>query len=129
MAAFSGTAGSVVFGTATVDLIKEWSIDFSMSPNETTVFAESWDSFQPGVRTVTGSFSGYKQFGIAGPVQNTAVYAFLAGSVVTLDLYETATKYWDIQQVFFTGFGETVSVKGLAEVTFNFQGIGSATYN
>lgn len=129
MAAFSGTAGSVVFGTAVVDLIKEWAIDFSMSPSETTVFAETWDTFQPGVRTVTGSFSGFKQFGVAGPVQNTALNAFLAGSVVALDLYETASKYWDIQQATFTGFSENVSVKGVAEVSFNFQGIGSATYN
>lgn len=128
MAAFSGTAGSVVFGTATVDLMKEWSLDFSMSPGETTVFAESWDSYQPSVRTVTGSFSGFRNFGVSFPTQNTAMNAFLAGSVVDLYLYEDATKEWIINDAVFTGYGNTISVKGLVETSFNFQGIGSVTY-
>jgi len=129
MAAFSCTAGSVVFGTATVDLVKEWSLDFSQSPVETTVFGETWDSYQPSVRNVTGSFSGFKNFGVAGPISNSVMNAFLAGSVVTLLFYEDATKNWNIANVVYTGMSETLSVKGTDETSYNFQGIGSVTYN
>lgn len=129
MAAFSGTAGSVVFNTELVDLVKEWSLDFSMSPPETTVFGETWDSFQPSVRNSTGSFSGYKNFGVSFPVQNTALQGFLAGSAIALKFYENATKYFDISTAYFTGYSNSVNVKGVVETTFNFQGAVAVTYN
>lgn len=130
MATFSGTAGSVVYsylGSALVEAIGEWSLDFSMSPPETTSFGDNADTYTPSVRNATGSFSGNAQLAASG---GNAIYLrFLDGSVRSLQLFENATKYFDCQNIVFTGFSETLSTKGKGEMSYNFQVVGSITYN
>ena len=129
MAAFSGTAGSVIlYGTAgtVVSGIGEWSFDGSMSPVETTKFGDSWDTFVPSVRNATGSFNGNRDNTAA---QSTLINAFLGGSAVNLRLYEGASNYWDAGTVYITGMSPAVSAKGKGEISFNFQVSGPATFN
>lgn len=129
MAAFSGTAGSVVLvGTAgtVVGGISEWSFDGSMSPVETTEFGATFDTYVPSVRNVTGSFSGNKDN--SNTTQLAVQTAWINGSAISLSLYENGTKYWSIGTAYITSMGNTVGVKGKGEATFSFQGSGPATY-
>lgn len=129
MAAFSGTAGSVVlYGTAGTVIagMSEWSLDGSMSPVETTDFGDSWDTFVPSVRNATGSFSGNRDDTAA---QSTLVNAFLGGSAMTLRFYENATKYWEAGTAYITGMNPSLSVKGKGEMSFSYQASGPVTYN
>lgn len=128
MAAFSGTAGSVVYmtgGTTTVSGISEWSLDGSMSPVETTVFGENWDSYVPSVRNATLSFSGNRDDTAA---QSSLVNAFLGGSAIALRLYETSSKYWNVASAYITGMSPSLSVKGKGEMSFSCQVSGTVTY-
>lgn len=130
MAAFSGTAGSVVYsfgGSVLIEAIGEWSLDFSMSPPETTSFGDANDTYTPSVRNATGSFSGNAD--LTSAQQPTIKAKFLNGEVRSLILYENATKYYDCQNIVFTGTNETLSVKGKGDLSYNFQVIGSITYN
>ena len=130
MAAFSGTAGSVVYsfgGNLLIEAIGEWSLDFSMSPPETTAFGDVSDTYTPSVRNATGSFSGNAD--LTSSQQPTIKAKFLNGEVRSLILYENATKYYDCQNIVFTGTNETLSVKGKGDLSYNFQVIGSITYN
>ena len=129
MAAFSGTAGSVVYatgGTTLVGGISEWSIDISMSPVEDTEFGQTFDTFVPSVRNYTGSFSGNHPNSDAAftNLQN----AMIGGSAVSLRLYINATKYWNVGTAYITGQSSGVSAKGKGEGSFNFQGSGALTY-
>ena len=131
MAAFSGTAGSVVIvGTAgtVIGGLAEWSLDGSMSPVETTAFGDTFDTFVPSVRNATGSFSGNKDH--ASTSQTAIQAAFLAATPVALKLYGgTAVNYWDAPVCYITGMGDTVGVKGKGEVSFSFQVSGAVTYS
>jgi len=129
MAAFSGTAGSVLYttgGTTLVSSISEWSLDFSMSPPETTVFGDTVDTYVPSVRNATGSFSGNDDQSDSG--QSTLLAKFQNGEVRSLRLHESTSKYFDCQNVSFTGISQGLSVKGKGEVSFNFQVHGAITY-
>lgn len=128
MAAFSGTAGSVVYmtgGTTTVSGISEWSLDGSMSPVETTVFGDNWDTYVPSVRNATLSFSGNRDDTTA---QSSLVNAFLGGSAIALRLYETSAKYWNVASAYITGMSPALSAKGKGEMSFSCQVSGTVTY-
>lgn len=128
MAAFSGTAGSVlhsVSGTVLVNGIKEWSLDFSMSPPEATAFSEVADSFVSSVRTATGSFSGNRE--ITGG-QNNMQQRFEDGSTVRLVLYEDSGKGFNIPNCIITGNSPSISAKGIGEWSTNFTTVGAINY-
>jgi hypothetical protein len=128
MAAFSGTAGSVVYmtgGTTAVSGIAEWTLDGSMSAVETTAFGEVWDSFVPSVRNATLSFSGNRDDTAA---QTSLVSAFLGGSAIALRLYQDTTKYWNVGTAYITGMSPSISIKGKGDISFNCQVSGSVSY-
>jgi hypothetical protein len=125
MAGFSGTAGSVTVGTVLLVGMSEWSLDISMSPVETTDFGENWDTFVPSTRAATGSFSGNFQLSDTG--FTTLQNSILGGSVLALRCYMNSTKYWNIGTAYITGFSPTISQKGKAETSFNFQSSGPIT--
>lgn len=130
MAAFSGTAGSVLYttgGTTLVDHISEWSLDFSMSPPEATSFGDTWDNYTPSVRNATGSFTGNNDAALDSG-QSTLVAKWQSGEIRALRLHESASKYFDCQQIVITGMSPTLSVKGKGEISFNFQVLGEITY-
>lgn len=126
MAVFSGTAGSVVIivsGTAAVQGINEWSLDIQSPTVEVTEFGQTWDQFVPSVRNWTGSFSGNKHNAV-----NSVDNSVLGGSVVTVQFYESATKYW-AGSAYITGMSPSLSLKGKGDITYNIQGHGAITYN
>ena len=126
MAALSGTAGSVLVGTALVGEISEWSFDMSHSPVETTAFGDSWQEYIPSLRGASGSFSG--NFDSADTAQTSLTNAFLAGSAVALKLYVSATKYFTAGTAYLTGQTNNISVAGEADVSWSFQNSGPVTF-
>lgn len=121
MAALSGTAGSVVYmtgGTTLVGEISEWRADFTMSPVETTAFADQWNKFIPSTRGMTGSFSG--NFDPANGAQGSVVSAMLGGSAVALRLYVSTAKYFNVGTAYVNSMGIGISQKGKADNQFGF---------
>jgi hypothetical protein len=105
--------------------IKEWSLDFSMSPVESTSFGVADDSFVPSVITATGSFSGNREQ-IGG--QTNMRQRFEDGSTVRLVLWEDSAHGFDIPTCIITGNSYSVSAKGIAEITTNFTTVGEIAY-
>ena len=121
MAALSGTAGSVVYmtgGTTLVGEIAEWRMDVTMSPVETTVFGQSWNTFIPSTRGATGSFSG--NFDPNNAVQGSVISAMLGGSAIALRLYASNSKYFNIGTAYVNSMGPAISQKGKGDVQFGF---------
>lgn len=130
MAAFSGTAGSVVWNNGSdiqIATLQEWSLDFSMSPPETTSFGENADTYTPSVRTATGSFSGNRnEF---GSLQQVYTWDTLSnGTIVQLKLFEDSGKYFSLPTCIVTGVSPSLSVKGKGELSVNFQATSEIVY-
>ena len=128
MAAFSGTAGSVVlYGTAGTVVVgmSEWSLNASMSPVESSEFGDQWEEYVPSLRNASGSFSGNRDQTAA---QSTLITAFLAGSSVVLRLHETSSTYW-AGTAYMTSMSPSLSHSGKGEMSFDFQVTGAITYN
>jgi len=127
MAAFSGTAGSVLLGGVVIP-VSEWSFDISMPPVEITAFENVWDAIIPSVRTATGSISGQATDG-GGGGQNVGRNRMLAvADYCSLTLYEDGSRFWTIGSALVTGMTTGVSAKGKGEISFNFQAKGLITY-
>jgi hypothetical protein len=129
MATYSGTAGSVVWvpaGTATVGEIKEWSATVEQNLPETTAFGDSWREYTPGIRGVTGKFSGWEDGSDA--IQGSVKAAIIGGSAaITLRLYEGTAKYLS-GSAFISTWEPGTSIEGVATVNFGFTGTGAWTY-
>lgn len=127
--ALSGTLGSVVYmtgGTTTVGAIKEWNLDISHSPVETTTFGDQWQNYIPSLRNATGSFSGNQD--TSDTPQGSLISATLGGSAIALRLYVSASKYYNIGTAYITGHGPSVSNDGKAETSYDFQVSGPVTF-
>lgn len=128
MAAFSGTAGSVVLvGTAgtVVTGMSEWNLNVTSDVVETTAFGDGWKSFLSSIKGATGSFSGNRDNTAA---QSTLVTQMLAGSVVALKLHAGATNYWNIGSAYITDMSPSISNDGKGEISFSFTANGAVTY-
>jgi hypothetical protein len=128
MAAFSGTAGSVLYmngGTAVVEGIGEWSVDVQGEAVETTAFGVNWRENIVGIRSYTISFSGRRD-GAAG--QELLHTGILAGSIHAFRLHENATKYWNVGSAVFTGMNPSLSFDGRGDTSYEFTGSGALTY-
>ncbi len=126
MGALSGTAGSVVAGTATVGEMAEWALDLSHSPVDVTAFGDNWEEYIPSIRGATGSFSG--NFDHTNGAQTTLINSMLGGSAIALKLYVDGTKYFNIGTAYLTTQGNAISVAGKADVSWNFQVSGPVTF-
>jgi len=62
MAIDMGYDGSVVIGTATVAYMTEWTIEMAGDALEVTSFGDTYDrAYVPGIRSHTGTLSGYSE--------------------------------------------------------------------
>ena len=129
----SGLYGSVVItavgtvpGTAAIVGMGEWSLDLGMDTPETTAFGDTWKQFLAGLHEYSGSFSGY---GDTDTSNNTIRNAMLGGSAISLRLYDSATTYYNAGTVFLSSGAPNISIDGVAEDSWDFQGSGPLTYN
>lgn len=128
MAAFSGTAGSVLYmngGTATVEGIGEWSLDIQGEAVETTAFGVNWRENIVGIKSYSFSFSGRRDNGTGQELLHTGI---LAGSAHQFRLHENATKYWNIGTAIMTGMSPSISYDGRGDTSYDFEGSGPLTY-
>lgn len=80
MAALSGTAGSVFIGTVQIGELREWNIEPSMDPVDTSAFGDTWAEFIASIKKWTGSAQGNWLPSDAG--QTAMKNAFTGGSVI-----------------------------------------------
>lgn len=128
MAAFSGTAGSVLYmngGTAVVTGMGEWSLDIQGEAVETTAFGVNWRENIQGIRSYSFSFSGRRDDAAGQELLHTGI---LAGSAHAFRLHESAAKYWNVGTSIFTGMSPTISFDGKGETSYDFEGSGALTY-
>jgi len=116
MSHVAGKNGYVDTGSA-VSGIKSWTLDYNSDALETTDFADAGvKSYIIGGSGWSGTFEGFKD----GAPQT------LAGSSVTLKLYEDATYFWT-GTAFITGISATTAHDGIVSYSYTYQGTGALT--
>lgn len=128
MAAYSGTAGSVVLmtgGTTNIVGIGEWSLDIAGEVVETSAFGDQWRKNIPGIRSFSFSFAGR---GDSDASQTLLKSAILAGSVQAYRLYDSPSTYWNIGSAIFAGMSPSITFDGRGDVSYDFTGSDALTY-
>ena len=127
MAIDKGWRGAVKVGASTVAQINEWTLDMSMDALEFTNFGSTYDrEFMPGLRSFSGSFSGYSEDTDA--CQHALLAEFTtdtdAPAVVTLSLLTSAANGFTGSAVL-TGITRGAVADGLQTFSATFQLAGS----
>lgn len=114
----SGKAGEVTYATGTVAGIKGWTLDYASDALETTDFGDSGRrTYISGLSGWSGSFEG-----------NIDGIPKALGAEIALELKITQTdaqKYYG--QAIITGSHPSVTVDGVAVISYDFQGTGELT--
>ena len=117
MAVQSGTAGSVVVGTATVARVTEWSLSLSREAVEISGMGQGWRDFLPGIAGATGSFSAAED--LADPGQQALLTAALGAGTVGLKLHQ-GTAFYNIGTAIITGRNPSLSFDGATTTSYDF---------
>lgn len=116
MAKYNGTNGAVKIGANAVGEINQW--EFSTAVNKVTgrAFGAAVETAVAGVKTCTGSISGFYD-----PNDTNGQAAIVAGATVALDLYMDGTASTDDYHEFTAVLIDniTVSTNNDEYVTFN----------
>ena len=127
MAAIAGKGGKVMQGASTLAFVESWEMSVSDEALETTGLGATARSYVGrGLPTNTGTLT-YRALDNSDTGTAAIRAAALAGTELALDLYESATKYWDCQ-VFVTTFSQSTSVDGLVTGSFGFTINGAPAY-
>lgn len=117
MAKSSGKNGYVQAAASVVLGIKDWSIDYTIDPLETTDFSASGAAtYLTGVSRFSGSFNGYKD----GVPQTLGVNSVS----VMLTVTSASTSGW-AGNAYITGIHNTNAFDGVAIVNYDFMGTGA----
>jgi len=116
MAEVAGYGGSISFTNLTAGA-KGWTVDYTGDPLETTDFADA------GVRTYIAGLTGWTATVSANwDAANTAVPGNSATLTLTADTGDTYAG-----TAIMTGLSASVSVDGVNQVNYSFQGSGTLT--
>ena len=127
MAAIAGKGGKVMQGSAAVAFVESWELNISDEALETTGLGATTRSYiGRGLPENTGSLT-FRALDNADTATAAIRAAALAGTELALDLYESASKYWDCQ-VIITSFSQSVSIDGVVGGSFSFTVTGAPTY-
>jgi len=124
MAAVAGYGGNAT----EVKSIGDWSLDVSRDMLETTSMNDGeggWRTYIPGLAGATGSMNIRFDSADAGQIALRA--AHLAGTSITLELYEDATHKYS-GTAYLTGLSPKAAVEGLVEQSASFQFSGEVAY-
>ena len=130
MAAICGRGGKVIAGTKTCAHIGEWTMSIpGVEPEDITSLGATAKAFLactlPGPATGTCTWKALDNADEGAAAVRAAV---LAGTSIALDLYESATKFWDGADAYITNFSQTVGVDGPVGGSFDFQFATIPTY-
>ena len=118
MARVIGYGGSLWWNAANIVGIREWSMDYVVTPVDTSGYDSGQDKeFLAGQREWSGTFAGPKN---QAPLP-------IAGAIVVVILYETnadATRKWE-GNAFITGIHPTSAIDGIVQYSYDFQGTGT----
>jgi len=119
MAEISGKAGEVTIDGTTVAGIKEWTLDISADALETTDLGDS------GHRTYIAGLDGWSG-SFTGPRDGTEAASIGSSVSLVLKLSQTSGQQYSGTAII-TGIHPSVSVDGVAMITYDFQGTGALT--
>lgn len=122
MAAICGKSGKVVVGSDTVAYVESWDMSIpGIELSELTALGAAAKSFLacglPGPATGTLTFRALDNSDTATAALRGAL---LAGTSVTLNLYESSDKYWTAA-AYVTDFSQNVGVDGPVSGSMGFQ--------
>ncbi len=126
MTALAGKAGSVKIGANTVAEIEEWDYAPTADILEKTPFLATSKSHLVGLLDGTGSIKGRHDMTDTNG-QLALRTAYLNGTQTTLLLYVNGVNKYTVPALI-KDMQIKASVKGLVEITFNFQQDGDATF-
>jgi len=123
MAAICGKSGKVMVSSDTVAYVGEWTLSIpGIELSEYTGLGATEKAFLacglPGPATGTINFNALDNLDTATAALRTAL---LAGTAVTLNLYESGTKYWTGEDAYLTDFSQNVGVDGPVSGSYSFQ--------
>jgi len=127
MASITGKDGCVkIAGGGTVIVgIKEWSGDYVVDMHDITEMADTGPTHKstlPGLKSMSGSFTGYITDGATG-----VLGAITLGTAMDLHLETDGTDKYDIPVAYPSNISTSVTVDGEATVTCNFASSGTVT--
>jgi hypothetical protein len=130
MAAICGKAGKVLIGTDVVANVEDWNLDIAgMELSDITGLGATVKAFLatglPGPATGTINLVALDNADTATAALRAAI---LAGTAVTLKLYESATKYWTGTDAYLTNTNQAVNVTSAVSGSYSFQYLTLPTY-
>lgn len=119
MARLKGCGGSILIGTATVDGIREWTLDYVVSILDGRGFDDACEPHPViGMKTWSGNFRGFKD---GAPI--TTLF-----EEVAIELKESdTTGQVHSGSAIITAVHPRASVDGLVEYSYDFEGKGTLT--
>jgi hypothetical protein len=128
MAAIKGVAGKVMVSSDAVAFVDSWSLNLDNPALETTGLGATARAYiGQGLPAGTGTLT-YKALDNADTATAALRTAFLAGNIVTMTLYESASKYWGATGAIITSLTQDVAVEGAVTGSMNFTLTGAISY-
>jgi len=129
MSAIAGRGGSVVQGANVLTFVESWELSISDETLETTGLGATGKTFiGRGLPENSGTIN-WRALDNSGTGEAALRAAAQAnGTSVTLNLYESGTKYWACTTCYVKSFSQQVGVDGLVSGSLGFVVSGNPTY-
>lgn len=131
MSAKAGRGGKVMVGANTVAFVETWTADISDELYDTSGLGSTSRTYVPQVLPAEGWTINWRALDNSDTATAAIRGAILAGTGLTLLLYEDSTKYWTsaASGAFVSNFSQSVGVDGLVTGSCSGQFSGGVTYN
>jgi hypothetical protein len=128
MAAKLGKSGKVMVSSDAVAMIESWELSLDNPAIETTGLGATARTYVgQGLPAGTGTLT-WKALDLEDTATGALNTAFLAGTAVTLTLYETAAKYWGATGAIITSLSQSVNLEGVVVGSMGFTLSGTIAY-
>ena len=128
--AVAGKNGKVVIGASAskkVVGIKNWSLELSLDPLETTALGDDWKNYITGLKEWSASSEGDYEVPVDTEGQKALQDAFLNGTTVTVKLYVDGTNYYK-GEAYINSLSIEDPVDDVVSISIEFTGTGALTF-
>lgn len=126
MSVLKGKAAYVKIGANTMIQTDDWTLNIDDGLEEITDHGDSWAVRESLILDWNATVELRTDW--SDTAQAAIKTAVLAGTSVTLNLYESASKYWS-GTAFIDNISQSAPAAGIVRTTINFAGSGDLTYN
>jgi hypothetical protein len=125
MSILKGKLAYVKIGANTMIQTDNWTLNIDDGLEEVTDHGDSWVARETTIMDWNATVDMFTDW--SDTAQAAIKTAVLAGSSVTLNLYESASHYWS--GAAFVNISQSAPTTGIVRTTVNFNGNGAITYN